>query len=316
MIDQDDLVWLADRQPEPPAPDAVTTDRLRMEFAAKRAPRRRTRRLAILAGAAAIAAGVLIVAGQSLPEQAPTAPERPAVVASPLVRLADHVAATRPLPGNATLVERHHRFPDAAGFSGYDLYTDAGPYFYGATIDELHTAMSDPANDQGGIADLVEAAAASANLTPAQARAKLFAARPIPHGQPPAKADLAQRAEKHDGAKDLRPASLRSIRDNYLWIGAMDAITAGAGRADVRAGAMNALSTIQAVHVTEATLGGRRVLAVTNTDFPDGYRETLYLDASTGVLVHFRGGTADQAEVDVAYRIKRVDFDGSAIQPR
>ena len=70
------------------------------------------------------------------------------------------------------------------------------------------------------------------------------------------------------------------IDDNRVWIGAMDALIAGAGDPDVRAGVMRLLSTIATVKVTDhgATLDIR------NTDFPDGYAETLTVDAETGVI--------------------------------
>jgi hypothetical protein len=66
-----------------------------------------------------------------------------------------------------------------------------------------------------------------------------------------------------------------------------------------------------AVRVTTARLHGRKVVQVTNTDFPDHYAETLMLDARTGVLVHMRGGTlGGPAGVDVSYRITRVTTPG------
>jgi hypothetical protein len=44
-----------------------------------------------------------------------------------------------------------------------------------------------------------------------------------------------------------------------------------------------------------------------NSDFPNGYEETILLDASTGVMQQMIGGTAGQApDVVVTYDIKRV----------
>ena len=75
--------------------------------------------------------------------------------------------------------------------------------------------------------------------------------------------------------------------NNRIWIGAMDSLIAGAGDPDVRAGVMKLLATIDAVKVTEhgATLD------ITNSDFvPDGYAETLTVDAETGVIRTMTGG--------------------------
>ncbi len=46
------------------------------------------------------------------------------------------------------------------------------------------------------------------------------------------------------------PKVERSIEDNHVWVGSMDALLAGAGRKDVRAGVMTLLATIDAVTVT------------------------------------------------------------------
>ncbi len=87
----------------------------------------------------------------------------------------------------------------------------------------------------------------------------------------------------------------------------MDALEGGAGRADVRAGAMLALSTLPDVKVTQATLHGAPAVQITNTQFADDYAETLDLDARTGVLVQMSGGTVGKPDsVDVVYRVTRV----------
>lgn len=87
----------------------------------------------------------------------------------------------------------------------------------------------------------------------------------------------------------------------------MDALEGGAGRAHIRAGAMLALSTLPEVKVTQTTLDGQPVVQITNTQFSDGYAETLDLDAQTGVLVHVSGGTVGRPDsVDVAYQVTRV----------
>jgi hypothetical protein len=87
----------------------------------------------------------------------------------------------------------------------------------------------------------------------------------------------------------------------------MDALEGGAGRRGIRAGAMLAVSTLPDVKVTKTSFDGRPVVQITNTQFSDGYAETLDLDARTGVLVHMSGGTVGKADsVDVTYRVTRV----------
>lgn len=97
--------------------------------------------------------------------------------------------------------------------------------------------------------------------------------------------------------------SQESLDANRIWIGAMDALIAGAGRADVSAGVMNLLSTIPAVH--SARVGD--TVTITNTDFPDSYQETLVVDARTGAIERMIGGTAGRTpDVTVDYDVRRV----------
>jgi hypothetical protein len=63
------------------------------------------------------------------------------------------------------------------------------------------------------------------------------------------------------------------------------------------------MATVAAVH---SERDGDEI-AITNTDFPDGYRETLIVDAGTGVIEKMAGGTAGKApDVTVDYDVQRV----------
>jgi hypothetical protein len=134
--------------------------------------------------------------------------------------------------------------------------------------------------------------------TPAQAAKQAAAARKI----------RAEKLKASPGAVPAKPASPQSIADNRIWIGAMDAITAGVGRTDVRAGVLRLLATMPHVTVDTATQDGRDELRVTNSDFPPaGYAETMYIDARSGVLLRFVGGvTGKTPSVVVTYAIRRV----------
>ena len=83
----------------------------------------------------------------------------------------------------------------------------------------------------------------------------------------------------------------------------MDALIAGAGRADVRAGVMKLLAAMPEVKVEP----GDGVLRLRMTDFPDGYEETLVVDDATGVIREMVGGThGKRPSVVVTYDVRRV----------
>ncbi len=118
-------------------------------------------------------------------------------------------------------------------------------------------------------------AAVEALTAPDEARADMIAIfTPTPAA---AKAGEAAKAEKPaasarkqlDAKKRAEPvatASPQSIANNRVWIGCMDALIAGARRADVRAGVMKLLATMPEVKVEP----GDGVLRLRMTDFPDG----------------------------------------------
>ncbi len=92
--------------------------------------------------------------------------------------------------------------------------------------------------------------------------------------------------------------------ENRIWIGAMDAVIAGAGRSDVRAGVLKLLATVDTIRVREEG----DTLSLTATDFGDGYEETIVVDAHTGVITKMTGGYPGKApSVVVTYEIKRVE---------
>lgn len=300
-------------------------------------------RLAAVGSVGGVAAAVGVIAIASGPAQparthltsnpaVAVVPQRHAANGHPvLLRLADDVTQAPAPPGDATLVVRHHTFPHDTPFWGYDLYEDNGAYYYGATMGELRQSLSDPSSADKQLGGILTAAARSANLTPAQAASNIYEASPAPSGPPPTAAELRLTLKKLASAK-ASPALSKMIRkriaalshattrpaqasqspsqatiDNYLWGNCMDALEGGAGRADIRAGAMLALSTLPDVHIQRTAFDGRPVVQVTNTQFSDSYAETLDLDARTGVLVHMGGGTIGKPDsVDVTYRVTRV----------
>jgi hypothetical protein len=346
--DFDEATWVAERLPEVDDPDGLATDRARLalleHISGAPRPRRSRRGLGLrlaAVGAVTAAVGVIVVGNGPAPRPTTATTRTPRVALAPehrhvnahplLLRLADDVTQAPAPPGDATLVVRHHTFPNQPSFWGYDLYEDNGTYYYGATLEQLHQALADPASGDKELGGILTAAAKSANLTPAQAASTIYRASPAPSGPPVSKAELRTVLDKLIAAK-ASPALVRSMRrriaalpvptapagdesqpptqatvDNYLWGNCMDALEGGAGQADVRAGAMLALSTLPDVKVTQTTFGGSPVVQIRNTQFSDNYAETLDLDAQTGVLVHMNGGTVGQPDsVDVTYRVTRV----------
>jgi hypothetical protein len=131
--DFDEVTWVADRLPEVDDPDGMATDRARLallkHISATPPPRRWRRRLGLrlaAAGAVTAAVGVFVIghgpAHRAKTRTVPTprvaiAPQHHAVSGHPvLLRLADEITQAPAPPGNATLVFRHHPFPDQSSF--------------------------------------------------------------------------------------------------------------------------------------------------------------------------------------------------------
>ena len=205
----------------------------------------------------------------------------------------------------------------------------------GACGDEPATAVRrpSPSGSETG-AGVVEAAAKAVSQPPAEARAA-FVAASFPPGtdleemvgtETPAGVSAAMREriaalrEEAGGAaaekiaamekvtENPRPPRTRSQReDEVIWGSGMNALLAGAGRTDVRAGVFALLATVPSVHVDEkAVAGGRKLLALKATYFSDGYVEELDVDAETGVPLQFIGGNpGEEPGVIVDYTVTR-----------
>jgi len=237
-------------------------------------------RLALASAAALIAATVAVAwpTGDDPGKRfaAPVGPA-PAVVEAPLVRLSQKIAAEPDPKGDATLVIRSQEDPHGKSILGYDLYLDDGRYYHGATKDALKSAALNSRHHE----PLVKAAIAAPDLPADRARHEM---------------DLAV------GGGNA-PKVERSIEDNHVWTGSMDALLAGAGRSDVRAGVMTLLATIDSVKVSEVSKSLKLSAAV----FKDDYTESLFVNAQTGVPEKFVGGApGEPPAVTIDYDVKRV----------
>ena len=305
-----ELDWLVEHRPETDDPDPEAARRALL-LHARRDRRelspRRPRRGLTFAAAAAFVAVAAVVAVSTLPAgDGPARLGTPEAVAAPLVRLSNAIQQEPEPTGDATLVLRTHEFPDGKeGFTGADLYLDSGRYFYAQTRKELRGLKEDTGSR--AVKREINAAVAALELPPAEARARMITATFDGH-EPPKDAPqpAAALAEKRKNADvgDIKPASQKTMDENRIWIGAMDAVIAGAGRSDVRAGVLKLLATVDTIRVREEG----DTLSLTATDFGDGYEETIVVDAHTGVITTMTGGyPGKEPSVVVTYEIKRVE---------
>jgi hypothetical protein len=99
--------------------------------------------------------------------------------------------------------------------------------------------------------------------------------------------------------------------DNYIWEGSMDAIVAGSGDPQVRAGVLRLLATLPGITVTHGTTGGQPTLTISAgvAELPDGdHRETSIVNATTGVPIKFVGGDPEKPDVTIDYGVTRVSL--------
>jgi hypothetical protein len=332
-----DIDSLLERRPVVDEPSADSTERARAALIAHGVRLRRARqraRMITAAGVLAAAGAAVAVATNSTTNHGhaervhtrlaivPTTAIHPApaphVDQTPLVQLASDVRAL-PGPrqrGDATLVVRDtfidgRHVIDGAVYGGYDLYTDSGKYYYAPdSLAQLQLTFNAHQVTTGGgdEARVLRVLAASAASTPAQARAAALRTWPKPPSRatvlrqtshlPPALRRKVRHLEigpKHESARDIRIHN-----DSDLYIIATQALEVGAGRPDVRAGAMNALDTLFHVSETPDRVHGIRALRVRFPD--DGAPETIWLDARTGVPIQEKDGSTSAT----SYVVERV----------
>jgi hypothetical protein len=262
---------------------------------------------AFAVGAVAAAAAVALVAtSTSAPRPAaPPVSASQGADGSPLLTLAAYITANSPAPiGDASLIIRAQTIGNHQPDISYNLYGDNGTYYAGGDRKSLTQAVDQHQNMANGI-DSVEVKtalqAASGNL----ATARMQMATALPGDQwlaltgPAQKAAyakvLADRAKiyKIKGVKNP-PAHLPMAQDiqlminNRVWNNSVDALSAGAGRPQVRAGVLRLLSTIPGVTVVRSSYHGQPTLTITagSAVFGQGYGEqVLTINAKTGMPV-------------------------------
>ncbi len=274
--------------------------------------RRPVRLIAFGAGAGALAAGVavaLTVTSPSTPDRAPSpgslaAPTTQAtVIDSQLVSLAFKIQGSneRP-PGDASLIKRTQKIGGRATTVSYDLFTDAGAYYAREDKASLSEAIErDEDLSDGLFARTVAAARFAADADPEAARLKMANATPNDLGLGLSES---KRQEIWDDATTWAPGQYRPegfewpenppsgkeldlLVDNMVWINSIDALSAGAGDTEVRAGVLRLMSTIDGVSFKESTTAGTLTLTFTEGKSASGTTtvQQLVIDARTGMPV-------------------------------
>lgn len=243
------------------------------------------------------------------------------------VKLADDPVPT----GNATLVLRRQTYPNSPEIDGADPYADNGNYYYSPTLACLPAVIQQNETVTIGSADSEQRDIAAANAALSepidQARQQMSVANFDPNVKPNSVSPTAaQNALKNAPAQirqKLEQIQTRNQQDNLhsvisqedgmIWDNGMDALRAGAGNPQVRAGVLKLFATIPQISTSTGTLNGQQTLDVTASLLSSNsglYQEQLVLNASTGVPLEMIGGNQGQTpSVTVYYTVTRTTLD-------
>lgn len=265
--------------------------------------------VAALGAAAVVTAVVLGTAGGGAPATTPAdtvadAGQAPQAVESPLVKLASEVKAAGTMPGDASLVIKRWTAPDGTPATHYTVYTDQGRIYYG---DSPQTVGRSARIDEDQAGDFypkgMEAARLAARGDVDEARKAMLAANgdSLNFGMTPEAADKAWK-EAYERQSEVfrkigrevppfkpRPTGKEfdDLLNNHLWSNTTSVLFAGAANAEVRAGVLKLLATIQDVKIGETAIDGRQALTIAGS--PDIHggdgHEILTVDAANGLPI-------------------------------
>lgn len=229
----------------------------------------------------------------------------------PLVKLAADVAAEPRPTGDATLVERKTGAPGQASIDVWDLYTDDGRYFFSQTEAGLPAQVKEN-NNQGDGQFGREVAAATYAVTGDLDTAALKMAWPF---ATPVPAWLSAQV------KNMSVPTMKQI-DNYVWENCEDALVAGSGNPQVRAGVLRLVSALPDITVTHGTVDGQPTLTLTagaaelgdvgidkanpKAETGPAYQEAIAINANTGIPLGVASGPAGKVVGTVTYAVHRV----------
>ena len=231
----------------------------------------------------------------------------------PLVELAAVLVADPRPTGDATLVERETGAPGQASIKVWDLYADDGRYFFSPTKAGLPAQVKENNNQGDGMFGREVAAAAYAATGNLDSAALKMAwapdATPVP-------------AWLSAQVKNMSAGGLQI--DNYVWENCEDALVAGSGNPQVRAGVLRLVSALPGITVTHGTADGQPTLTLTagaaelgsagtgkanpKADTGPAYQEAITINADTGIPLGFAGGPAGKIAVTVTYVVTRVNL--------
>ena len=168
------------------------------------------------------------------------------------MKLAAYLAAEPQPAGDATLVERETGAPGQASINVWDLYTDDGRYFFSQTEAGLPAQVKEDNNQGDGQFGREVAAATYAVTGDLDTAALKMAWAP---NTTPVPAWLSAQV------KDMSAGGLQI--DNYVWENSEDALIAGSGNPQVRAGVLRLVSALPGITVTRGTADGQPTLTLT-----------------------------------------------------
>jgi hypothetical protein len=315
-----------DVTPGPAGPDLAAADVARGHRALRQ---RRRRRLAAVTGTVAAGAAAAVFVATSAPRSAApaavgaTGGAHPAsagastgpAATQPLVQLADVLVAEQKPAGDATLVERETGSPGQASIKVWDLYADNGEYFFSRTKTGLPSQVKEnnsQADGQFGREVAAATYAATGNLgTAALKMAWAPNTTPVP-------------AWLSAQVKNISAGGLQI--DNYVWENSEDALIAGSGNPQVRAGVLRLVSALPGITVTQGTVDGQPTLTLTagaaelgdtGTDKANPKLETgpalheaITVNAHTGIPLGIVSSTAGKVLGTVTYAVTRVSLAG------
>jgi hypothetical protein len=234
----------------------------------------------------------------------------------PLVKLAAYLAAAPRPAGDATLVERETAASGKASINVWDLYTDDGRYFFSQTEAGLPAQVKED-NNQGDGQFGREVAAATYAARGDLDTAALKMAWPYATRVP---------AWLSAQVKNMSAGGMQI--DNYIWENCEDALVAGSGNPQVRAGVLRLVSVLPGITVTHGTADGQPSLTLTagaaelghvGTDKADpkadtgpAYQEAITINADTGIPLEIASGPAGEIAGTVTYVVTRVNLSGIA----
>jgi hypothetical protein len=231
----------------------------------------------------------------------------------PLVKLAAYLAAEPRPAGDATLVERETGTPGHASINVWDLYADDGRYFFSQTEAGLPAQVRENNNQGGGQFGREVAAAIYAVTGDLDTAALKMAWAP---DTTPVPAWLSAQV------KDMSAGGLQI--DNYVWENCEDALVAGSGNPQVRAGVLRLVSALPGITVTHGTVHGQPTLTLTagaaelgrtgidetdpKVETGPAYQEAITVNAATGIPLEIASGPAGKVTGTVTYVVTRVNL--------